>query len=58
MIPGKVIVQTLLEAISIPIKDKKVTGISQDRVKKEKSHLDNLYVMKRPALWLRREQLM
>lgn len=28
-ISGKVIVQTLLEAISNPIKDKKVTGISQ-----------------------------
>lgn len=46
LIPGKVIVQTLLETTSSPIKDMKITGINQHRVMKEKSRLDNLSVMK------------
>lgn len=56
--PWEVRVQTLLETISNPIKDNKVTGISQHRVIKEKSCLHNPYGMKWLALWLRREQLM
>lgn len=36
------IVQVLLEAIYNPMKDKKVTGISQHQVMKGKSYLKNL----------------
>lgn len=42
LIPGNVIVQILLEAISNSVKDKKVTGISQHGVMKGKSCLNNL----------------
>lgn len=42
LIPGKVIVQILLEATSNPMKDKKVTGISQHGVTMRKSCLNNL----------------
>lgn len=43
LVPGKVIVQ-ILEAISNP-KDKKVTGISQHRVMKGNSCLNNLITL-------------
>lgn len=46
LIPVKVIVQILLENISNPLKDKKVTGIRQHGVMKEKSRLNNFYVVK------------
>lgn len=55
LIPVKVIVQILLENISNPLKDKKVTGIRQHGVMKEKSRLNNFYVIKCLVLWLRRE---
>ncbi|PKU36308.1 rna-directed dna polymerase from mobile element jockey- hypothetical protein [Limosa lapponica baueri] len=46
LIPGKVIVQILLEAISNPMKEKKVTGISQHGVMKGKSCLNNLTALR------------
>ena len=42
LIPGKAIVQIILAAISNPMKDKKVTGISQHGVMKGESCLNNL----------------